>query len=382
MASFWRPARQQSTEQSPVVYVVDDASPNISIVLADRNSRVNAVPPAPQGSGNIPVPPPRDSLPKFPNNAELVQDPKYTPLLAALLPTLQKYDCLTYTDATRRRSPWVRAFCDLYHPAGPWGNFRNSPDITSKRKYSFKSYQIPTLLRQLSASEASRTRSPVHQALHQALTEFYGKEAWYKEFMEGCREVAIVQVNRPMADRMEIPRANAAVFARTTTRVEPAAARNTTPTRKDSVTQGEAEASLKRKAQTTTEPPSQRRSSRRKSPPAASSVTTGCASVATAGSQVSGKQQQTRDVVESPARRRSSSQQPQRKISQSPDQRSPKSDESTPEGSRKAALEQKRADLEQILSRRSGLHREDRVSKQIQDQIDKIDCELLELVLR
>lgn len=144
------------------------------------------------------------NLPKFPNNRELVFDDENEELLKSLLPTLEKYGCLQFRVNKTHRSPWVRAFCDLYHPAGPWGSnkFRNTPDITSKRKYSFKGYQIPTLFRQL---QFRREPLEVHKQLKQALEEYYQKETWYKMYVEGSQQAAAAEVNKPEPERALIP---------------------------------------------------------------------------------------------------------------------------------------------------------------------------------
>ena len=130
-------------------------------------------------------------------------------LLEALLPALEKYNCLLFSKIKPRRSPWVRAFCDLYHPAGPWGNskFNDNTDITSPKKYNFKSYQIPTIFKQLQKNQAANQGSQVHVALLEALEEYYSKEQWYKAYVKASEEVAAVEVNKPLAERAAIPTA-------------------------------------------------------------------------------------------------------------------------------------------------------------------------------
>eukprot|EP00957_Ditylum_brightwellii_P082711 6289515-Ditylum_brightwellii.AAC.1 len=116
-----------------------------------------------------------DPLPYFPNLTDLVFRDENTNLLAALLPALDKYDCLK-SPIKQKRSPWVRAFCDLYHSAGPWGNqkFRNAPDIESKAKYSFKSYKIPTIYKHLKGYQGD---SAMHKELFKRLEDYFdGKE--------------------------------------------------------------------------------------------------------------------------------------------------------------------------------------------------------------
>lgn len=70
------------------------------------------------------------------------------------------------------------------------------------RKYSFKSYQIPTLYKHLTNYNGN---SAPHLALKVALTDFFSKGAWYNEFLEGCAAVATVQVNKPLSERVAIP---------------------------------------------------------------------------------------------------------------------------------------------------------------------------------
>jgi hypothetical protein len=128
-------------------------------------------------------------------------------LLSALLPALRKYNCLIFIAPKPRRSPWVRAFCDLYHPAGPWGSnkFSNTPDITSQRKYNFKSYQIPMLYKQL--TKRNDTATAVRRELKTALEEYFQKEVWQNQFLEGCKMLTAVEVNKAMAARAPIPTA-------------------------------------------------------------------------------------------------------------------------------------------------------------------------------
>ena len=68
------------------------------------------------------------------------------------MPVLNKYKCLEISAEERRRSLWVHAYCDLYHPFGAWGSqkFSNAPDFYdskkhNNRKYRFKGYQIPAI---------------------------------------------------------------------------------------------------------------------------------------------------------------------------------------------------------------------------------------------
>ena len=160
------------------------------------------------GNGHRQIQDTKRNLPKFPNNTELVCNETHTDLLEHLLPALIKYKCLHFsaTPNKRRRSPWVRAFCDLHHPAGPWGSnkYSNTPDITSDRKYHFKSYKIPTLYKQLQQYDGCDD-SEVHTQLRDALHDYYHKESWYKDFMQGCEAVAANEVNKPIGERVPIP---------------------------------------------------------------------------------------------------------------------------------------------------------------------------------
>jgi hypothetical protein len=92
---------------------------------------------------------------------------------------------------------------------GPWGRnkFNHGIDITSNRKYKFKSYQIPTIYRQL--QKYTTEHSPASQkALKRALDEYFQREIWYKQFLVGCERVAAVEVNKPAAERVAIPNEN------------------------------------------------------------------------------------------------------------------------------------------------------------------------------
>ena len=200
------------------------------VLLSSRAPPPSEEPPpseAPPPSGAPPSRP--KNLPRLPNNTDLVFNQNNSEvwcenqvlweyqtffvffshaslfqLLSALLPALNKYSCLTFTTQKSRRSPWVRAFCDLYHPAGPWGRnkFSNAPDITSKRKYAFKGYQVPTLHEKLKKYEGDNT---THLELKAALDEYFGKEVWRKEFLKACEQIAEVEVNKPSAERAAIP---------------------------------------------------------------------------------------------------------------------------------------------------------------------------------
>ncbi|CAB9527810.1 expressed unknown protein [Seminavis robusta] len=160
--------------------------------------------PDPVGSGRaLSVRPP---LPRFPNNVELVQNEEHTKLLAALLPALNKYQCLDVGVKKTRRSPWVRTFVDLYHPAGAWGKFSNVPDITSKQKYRFKSYQLPKIFDSLEKYLRGATReSAVHLELYDALNEYYSRDQYFKDFLAACEPIAATQANKPMQERSAFP---------------------------------------------------------------------------------------------------------------------------------------------------------------------------------
>lgn len=147
--------------------------------------------------------PPGPALPTFPNNVDLVLDESNTHLLKALLPALNKYNCLDFTTTKQRRSPWVRAFCDLYHPSGPWGSrkFSKAPDIASKTKYGFKSYKVPKIYATLK-NYPSKNR--VHMDLLNALKEYMSREEYYKSFLVAATTIARVEANKPMATRANL----------------------------------------------------------------------------------------------------------------------------------------------------------------------------------
>lgn len=112
------------------------------------------------------------------------------------MPALKKYDCLEYPESQPRRSPWVRSFCDLYHPSGPWGNnrFSNVPDITSLQRVRFKSYKIPAIYKALQKHEASD--HPVHNEFFQALDKYFQQEEYVKGCMQAAREKAVAELRK------------------------------------------------------------------------------------------------------------------------------------------------------------------------------------------
>ena len=66
---------------------------------------------------------------------------------------------------------------------------------------------------------------PTRLALKEALDEYFHKEVWYKQYLEGCQQVAAVEVNKPAAERAAIPSIaddNEAPAAATTAGPDPA----------------------------------------------------------------------------------------------------------------------------------------------------------------
>ena len=250
----------------------------------------------------------------------------------------------------------MRAFCDLYHPAGPWGSskFSNAPDTTSNRKYNFKSYQIPTLYKQL---KKYKSDSEVHVALKTALEDYFSKEAWYKEFLQGCEKVAAVEVNKPAAERAAIP-TGAAI-----------------PTVETGIVAAAAAAAAAAQGQTT----------------AAAEIAdmVGGEKNASANRPSSRRRKRESNLSERPRTRARRHQQQEKKTptedtaNESPAvSRTPVTPDSS--GNRtKEVLEQKRAELAKLLSRRRGnaTPTKDLLSGRIQTQIDKLDGELLEMIL-
>ena len=126
--------------------------------------------------------------------------------LHALLPVLQKHKCLDFNPLRKtRRSPWVRAFCELHHPAdGAWGKaFRNAPAMDSKSRYQFKSYRIPKILELL--QNRYRGNHPQHLALQKALEEYRDREDYYKKCMAKASEYYAVEAQKPADERAAVP---------------------------------------------------------------------------------------------------------------------------------------------------------------------------------
>ncbi|GFH61946.1 hypothetical protein CTEN210_18422 [Chaetoceros tenuissimus] len=160
----------------------------------------DAVPPQ-VGSGGIEIDRPTK---RFPNIPDLIHDESNAHLLSSLLPALDKYKCLD-PPFKRKRSPWVRAYCDLYHPSGPWGSskFLNAPDIEKKTKYSFKGYKMQSIYRNLQSYIGDNA---IHKELHQRLQDFHEtKEKYFSSFMKSCEEIAYLELAKDAKDRAPIP---------------------------------------------------------------------------------------------------------------------------------------------------------------------------------
>lgn len=136
-------------------------------------------------------------------------------LLDSLLSTLNKHRCLDFqqetaaTPGTRRRSPWVRTFLDLYHPTGPWGSskFSGVPDIyndTKKNRYPFKTNKIGAIYKNLQNLGENR-RSPRHCALYEALSDYFSKFKYYNEFLAACKPIAAVEAMKTPGTRTPFP---------------------------------------------------------------------------------------------------------------------------------------------------------------------------------
>ena len=156
------------------------------------------------GSFNIPAPPHPEDLPRFPNLKDLVLDESNISLFSVLLPILDKYKCLEHPVWKGRRSPWVRAFCDLYHESGPWGafKFRNVPKMTSSVKHQFKSYRIQKIYEALDCYQGD---SEVHKEVYRRLKEFRAKEKYYQQFMDACKKLVEEEMKKSVDDRIAIP---------------------------------------------------------------------------------------------------------------------------------------------------------------------------------
>ncbi|GFH61948.1 hypothetical protein CTEN210_18424 [Chaetoceros tenuissimus] len=141
---------------------------------------------------------------RFPNIPDLIHDESNAHLLSSLLPALDKYKCLD-PPFKRKRSPWVRAYCDLYHPSGPWGSskFLNAPDIEKKTKYSFKGYKMQSIYRNLQSYTGDNA---IHKELYKRLQDFYEtKEKYFSSFMKSCEEIAYLELAKDAKDRAPIP---------------------------------------------------------------------------------------------------------------------------------------------------------------------------------
>ena len=104
-----------------------------------------------------------------------------------------------------RRSPWVRAFCDLYHPAGPWGRFCNAPDISSKAKYRFKSYKLAKIYEYLKKKVVLGANDAVYMDLYEALHSYYTSAQYYDEFLAACGPIAAAEAKKSVNQRSPIP---------------------------------------------------------------------------------------------------------------------------------------------------------------------------------
>ena len=153
------------------------------------------------GSGGIEIERPTR---RFPNIPDLIHDESNAQLLSSLLPALDKYNCLD-PPFKRKRSPWVRAYCDLYHPSGPWGSskFLNAPDIEKKTKYSFKGYKMQSIYKNLQSYTGDNV---IHKELHKRLQDFYEtKEKYFDSFIKSCEEIAYLELAKDAKDRAPIP---------------------------------------------------------------------------------------------------------------------------------------------------------------------------------
>lgn len=97
------------------------------------------------------VPQGRDNRKALPNMTEMVNDIENRELLKHLLSALEKHKCLDSPVWKGRRSPWVKAFCDLYHQAGGWGanKFRSKLTMTSPSRYNFKVNKVKKIYEKL-----------------------------------------------------------------------------------------------------------------------------------------------------------------------------------------------------------------------------------------
>lgn len=141
------------------------------------------------------------------NMPSLVNDIENSALLKYLLDTLEKHNCFNSPVWKGRRSPWVKAFCDLYHPAGPWGEkkFRRSLPMTSPSRYSFKSSKVQKVYETLKNGCLHLQTSETHRRLLNKLEEFMSKQKYYNEYMAACKMIADQEVKKPQAERAPIP---------------------------------------------------------------------------------------------------------------------------------------------------------------------------------
>jgi len=164
----------------------------------------NSVHPEYAGSNGIAVqlvpPRPAPNLPKFPRLKTLVMDEDNTNLLAALLPSLDKYKCLQSLEFQGRQSPWVRSFCDLYHDAGPWGASKFSNSLIESAHFD----RVASIYQHL---KMYKGECDVHTELLRRLAEFFDKKEYYENFIKGCKEIAEHEMQKPKKNRAAIPSA-------------------------------------------------------------------------------------------------------------------------------------------------------------------------------
>jgi hypothetical protein len=173
--------------------------------IRDAWTNRNVPLPAPVGSGGIPRREPvnRKNLPNMPT---LVNDIENSELLKHLLLALERHGCLESPVWKGRRSPWVKAFCDLYHPAGPWGEnkFKKTLSMTSNQRYSFKATKVQKVYETLKNGCVHLQTSETHRKLLEKLEEFHSKQKYYNEYMAACKKIAEEQAKKPASERAPI----------------------------------------------------------------------------------------------------------------------------------------------------------------------------------
>jgi len=155
------------------------------------------------GSG-FTLPPNVDHRKLFPRIPSLVNNIEHKDLLKDLLHALDNYHCLDSPIWRGRRSPWVRAFCHLHHPSGPWGDrkFKNTPSITSTKRHNFKSYFVQKVYDNL--KKCNDSSCGVHSRSKERMDKFMEMKEYYDECMKAIVVFVEKEALKPQKDRLTV----------------------------------------------------------------------------------------------------------------------------------------------------------------------------------